>query len=87
MGSINRAIWKIFDPNIDPGSAYDQDVEAWLNKAETADLSKVNFSGIEILTPINGEHQEFLYDTPEPSTMLLLGSGILGLWLRCKQQA
>lgn len=86
-GNINWAVWKIFDPSIDPGSQYVAGVDYWLNKAETVDLSKINFSDIQIITPTGGYGQEFLYATPEPGTLLLLGSGLIGLWAHRKRQA
>jgi hypothetical protein len=86
-GNINWAIWDIFDPNADPGAAYKAAVDYWLNKAETVDLSKINFSGIRIVTPTGDYGQEFLYDTPEPGTLLLLGTGLIGFWARRKHQA
>ena len=86
-GNINWAIWDIFDPNADPGAAYKAGVDYWLNKAETVDLSKINFSGIRIVTPTGDYGQEFLYDTPEPGTLLLLGTGLIGFWARRKHQA
>jgi len=78
-GNINWAIWTLFDPGIDPGYQYKDGVEFWLNQAETADLSKVDFSGIHILTPTRPGPQEFIYITPEPGTLLLFGSGLLGV--------
>src|SRR5664279_5080020 len=86
-GNINWAIWDIFDPNADPGAAYKAGVDYWLNKAETVDLSKIDFFGIRIVTPTGDYGQEFLYDTPEPGTLLLLGTGLIGFWARRKHQA
>jgi len=80
--NINWAVWQIFDPNADPGAAYKAGVDYWLNQAETADLSKINFSGVEIITPVDSNAQEFLYVAPEPATLLMLGSGVIGIWLR-----
>ncbi len=85
-GNINWAIWKIFDPNIDPGAGNEDGVNYWLTQAQTADLSKVDFSGIEILTPNQPGYQEFLIDTPEPSTMVLMGSSLIGLYIWRKRQ-
>ncbi|MGB7552935.1 MAG: PEP-CTERM sorting domain-containing protein [Candidatus Korobacteraceae bacterium] len=86
-GNINWAVWDIFDPSADPGAAYQPGVDYWLTKAETVDLSKINFSGVWIVTPTGGYGQEFLYATPEPGTLLLIGSGLLGLWARRRRQA
>ncbi len=80
-GNINWAIWKIFDPNIDPGPGNRDAVNAWLKLAQTTDLSQVDFSGIEILTPNKPGYQEFLINNPEPGTLLLAGGGLLAIWL------
>jgi PEP-CTERM motif len=85
-GNINWAVWDIFDPSADPGP-YLPGVEFWLNKAETVDLSTIDFSGVRIVTPTGDYGQEFLYMTPEPGTLLLLGSGLLGFWSHRRRQA
>jgi hypothetical protein len=90
-GNINFAIWKIFNPGVNPGDAPPGTLGAayWLHLATTTDLSKVNFSNIMILTPSH-EHcetgdQEFLYATPEPGTLMLIGSALLGLFSQRKR--
>ena len=90
-GNINFAVWKIFNPEVnagDPppgtkGAAY------WLNLAETTDLSKIDFSGVNIVTPLDAHgqegDQEFLYLTPEPTTLMLIGTGLIGLFSQRKR--
>jgi hypothetical protein len=92
-GNINFAVWKIFDPDINMGStprgtlgpAY------WYTLARTANLSKVDFSNLEILTPRNSHYdtgdQEFLFLTPEPGTLVLIGGGLIGLYSQRKRFA
>ena len=92
-GNINFAIWKIFDPNLDMGSGPQGSLgpKYWYDLAETTNLSSIDFSGVEIVTPThqhceNGD-QEFMYLTPEPGTLLLIGSGLLGLFAQRKRLA
>jgi hypothetical protein len=90
-GNINFAIWKIFDPDVDmsdtpPGSL---GPKYWYDMAQTTDLSNIDFSGVEIVTP-NHPHcdegdQEFMYLTPEPGTLMLIGSGLVGLFSQRKR--
>ncbi len=86
-GDINWAIWKVFDPNLDPGAGHRDAVNSWLELAQTADLSNVDFSGVEILTPNQPGYQELLINNPEPGTLLLVGGGLLGIWLNRRHKA
>jgi PEP-CTERM motif len=86
-GNINWAIWKIFDPDVDVGPGNEDAVNYWLTLAKTTDLSRIDFSGVRILTPDQPGYQEFLYNSPEPGTLLLVGSGLIGLWIQSRHQA
>ncbi len=92
-GNINFAIWKIFDSNLDMGDVPQGTfgAEYWYDMAQSANLSNIDFSNIEILTPKNPHcengDQEFMYMTPEPGTLLLIGSGLLGLFSQRKRFA
>jgi hypothetical protein len=92
-GNINFAIWKIFEPNVDlgdvpPGSLGPQ---YWYDLALSTNMSDIDFSGVQILTPTH-QHcdsgdQEFMYLTPEPGTLMLIGSGLIGLFSQRKRFA
>jgi hypothetical protein len=76
------AVWS-FTGATDP---YSKSVETTLlNEASFAVKHGYTGAGWEILTPIGTYGQEFLVDppqiatTPEPSTMLLFGAGLLGV--------
>jgi hypothetical protein len=92
-GNINFAIWKIFNPGLDMGGTPPGTLgpEYWYDLALGANLSNVDFSGIMILTPLNPQDptgdQEFLFATPEPGTLLLIGSGLIALYSQRKRLA
>ena len=91
---MNIAVWHIFDSAVPltPGA------QGWLDAAmaEAAlGYPGVPFNDVSIITPVdqydpNLNHpQEFLTidprlqsSTPEPGTLLLLGTGLVGLWKR-----
>ena len=83
--AINFTVWNIFDPNAPTEGTY------WLTLAQreaALGFPGVNFNSIAIYTPVNqydrdpNGPQELLTIVPEPSTLLLLGSGPAGLLSR-----
>ena len=80
---ISFAIWSIFSSGV-PATV---NSAAWLTLAQDQTYTPGEFSSFEILTPTDsspGSAQEYIVNTPEPASMLLLGSGLLALgsWRR-----
>ena len=78
IGDIHGAIWSIFNPQETPQTSGSL---AWLSLVEHTDLSSFDFSGFRIYTPgdtSSSGPQEYLA-TPEPASMLLLGTGLAGV--------
>jgi hypothetical protein len=85
-GEINWAIWEIFKPGLNEGAEQPM-IDQWILDAEQNYLNgPAPWPYLVILTPVNAPDQEMIFlATPEPGTMLLLGSGILGLWSQRKR--
>lgn len=85
-GNINFAIWKIFDPKLDMGHTPTGTLgpDYWYKLAKTTNLSNIDFSEVYILTPTakhsSSGDQEFMFLTPEPGSLLLIGGGLIGLF-------
>ena len=90
---MNIAVWHIFDSQapLTPFASW------WLLQAQNeaaGGFQGVNFNDVEILTPLDQHSsdpngvQEFMYitsgdpATPEPGTLLLLGTGLVAVWQR-----
>ncbi|MGB9068910.1 MAG: PEP-CTERM sorting domain-containing protein [Candidatus Acidiferrales bacterium] len=79
------AIWSYTDGGYDPYGA--TNLAAIIANAES-NLSTFNPAGWEILTPNDGTYgQEFMINTPEPSSVLLLALGLGALFLLKRRQA
>ena len=81
---INFAVWHIFDSSV----SLNQGAQNWLSLAQQEAINGfpgVDFYQVGIYTPVNQfdpnplSPQEFLTIVPEPGTLVLLGSGLVGL--------
>jgi hypothetical protein len=75
--AIQAAVWFIADPlNTTVGQN-----NSWVTNA-LANYKQGNYSTVYILSDINKVNQEFMANppVPEPTTIFLLGSGLVGLW-------
>ncbi|MDQ6653084.1 MAG: PEP-CTERM sorting domain-containing protein [Acidobacteriota bacterium] len=83
--AIQGAIWNLFNGGAPDTAASIQ----WFSAAMNANLTGFDFSRFRILTPSdrskNGE-QENMTTVPEPATMLLMGSGLLGIATKARKR-
>jgi PEP-CTERM motif-containing protein len=77
---IQLAAWALMDPTTLNGvvGSNNTTVENYLYAAYD-NLSTIDAGAFEILTDVNGTHQEFMTSTPEPGSMALLGAGLFAV--------
>ena len=87
-GALHAAIWNIMagSPSITTGSWASADAAAFYSDAQ-ANGGSFDMSAWYVVTDVNtssatpgvGGVQEYIYNTPEPATIILLGTGLLSV--------
>ncbi len=83
---VHATIWSVFTPTAQLGSFSSYVISGWQDKFNawynSAAGQSMNWASVLVITDVNkvyptGGYQEFITVTPEPATILLLGTGIL----------
>jgi hypothetical protein len=79
--SLQYALWDIMNPGSEPATY--GNVQYWLDGA-AKNYGSIDLNSFSIVTNtgklhLTGQVQEFIVQTPEPSALVLLGFGLLGL--------
>jgi hypothetical protein len=87
--NLQYALWDIMNPGARGNG--NSDVQNWLLLA-SEDYGTINLSNFEIVTNVGpltltGQQQEFIVQTPEPGTLVLLICGMLALCVRLVRRA
>ena len=81
-GDANAAVWSLFEgvPSLTPGA------QAMVTLAQSQTYTQGEFADVILYSAIPGTEsgnlgtaQDFMSSTPEPGTLALLGSGVIGL--------
>ena len=87
-GDVNFAIWALFNPTQTKNtSGWSQGAQNLLTTATSQTYTANQFAGLEVFTPTDPTSpQEYIVLIPEPSTVLLLSSGFVGLVLFARRK-
>ena len=82
-GAIHGAIWNIFLPAGNQNVLTWAGIDKWTQMANDAaanNFNNMDFSSWVVLTPTGSSGQIQLTTTPEPATMVLLSTGLVGMF-------